>query len=122
VSSESLPTSELSVVDDEVPPVELEASPVVLAVVDVVPWLPPLVIRPVAVPVDPSTEVETDPSIGVVVNTGGASVGAHAISHVLTRLARLAKSRDGEVGGTRPITPHPWCFGKVLAHNLRPRS
>jgi hypothetical protein len=33
VSSESLPTSELSVVDDEVPPVELDAAPVVVVVV-----------------------------------------------------------------------------------------
>ena len=104
MSSESLPTSELAVVDDEVLPVELDAAPVV-----VVPELPPLVVRAVVVPVAPvtpvlcvSSEVETDPLIGVVVKDGGASFGAHAISQVL---ARHAKSGDGEADSTRRLRP-----------------
>jgi len=104
VSSDPLPTPELSVVVDEVLPVELVAPLVVFPVVEaVVPELPLLVASPVPVPVDSSAEVETDPLIGgVVVNAGGASVGAHAISQVI---ARHAKSGDGEVESKRRLRP-----------------
>ncbi len=108
MSSESLPASELSVVDDTVPLVELDVAPVVFvvvdAVVDVAPELPPLVVRAELVPVDPSTEVETEPLTGVVVNDEAPSVGVHAISDVATR---LAKSRHGEIEGTRLFTLAP---------------
>ena len=57
------------------------------------------------IPVDPSAEVETDPLIGVVVNDGGPSVGAHAISHVLTRPAKSGADEVAEAAGTTRLRP-----------------